>query len=363
MMDPKKRVKRALAHIETDRIPIDLWADNAIKNKLLDHTGLGSYEELYRYLNVDLRYIQGSVYKGPALLCSPDGSAQDIWGVIRKPVAYDMNDPSLGNYEHVTYNPLASAASIKDIESYDHWPSPDWYDYDNVLAEAAGFPGHAVVCGGDRLNRTALLKPAMYLRGTEQIMLDIALDPGIVEAILDRLVTYYLEHNRRIFENSGGMIDIFFMGDDFGTQSSLIMAPETWKKLFKPGFKKYIELAHSFGIPVMHHTCGAIADLIPEFIDCGLDILQSLQPNASGMDLKKLKNEYGQYICFHGGLDIQKTLPFGSVTDVINETKSRIETLGKNGGYIFCSSHNIPPNTPVSNILAMYQTAFSIQIS
>lgn len=362
-MDSKTRVRKALDHQSTDRIPIDLWADNVIKDRLLAKTGLLSYEDLYRYLNVDLRYIQGSVYSGPGLKTGTDGSTQDIWGVMRRPVAYDIKDPKMGTYEHVTHHPLARATSIKEIEDYSHWPSAEWYDYDHVFDEASGYPGYAIVCGGDRLNRTAQLKPAMYLRGTEQIMLDIALDPGIVEAILNRLVTYYLEYNRRIFEEADSLIDIFFMGDDFGTQSSLLMAPDTWKKLFKPGFKKFIELAHSFNIPVMHHTCGAIAELIPEFIDCGLDILQSLQPNAAGMDLKKLKKEYGKYICFQGGIDIQNTLPFGSVTDVINETKSRIETLGKDGGYILCSSHNIPPNTPVDNILAMYETAVLFQLS
>lgn len=362
-MDSKTRVKKALSHYDTGRVPMDLWAENSIKDDLLAKTGLTSYEALYRYLDIDLRYIQGSVYKGPMLKKEPSGATQDIWGVMRMPVAYDINDMSMGNYEHVTYHPLAEADSIKEIEDYLHWPSPDWYDYDHVATEAGAYPHHAVVCGGDRLNRTAQLKTAMYLRGMQQIMLDIAVDPGIVEAILERLVAFYLEYNRRIFEKSGGLIDIFFMGDDFGMQSSLIMSVNTWRKFFKPGFKRFIELSHSYNIPVMHHTCGAIAPLIPEFIDCGLDILQSLQPNAAGMDFEKMKKEYGTDICFQGGIDIQNTLPFGSITDVINETRNRIDVLGKDGGYILCSSHNIPPKTPVDNILAMYETALLHQTS
>jgi uroporphyrinogen decarboxylase len=147
------------------------------------------------------------------------------------------------------------------------------------------------------------------------------------------------------------------MGDDYGMQNGLIMSIEMWRRFFKPGFRKFIELAHSYGIRVMHHTCGAIEPLIPDFIDCGLDILQSIQPRAAGMDLIKIKREYGRYICFQGGIDIQKTMPYGTAADVTSEVINRLKTLAPGGGYILCTAHNIQADTPVENVLALYEAA------
>ena len=149
------------------------------------------------------------------------------------------------------------------------------------------------------------------------------------------------------------------MGDDFGTQMGLMMSIEMWKRLYKPGFRKFIELAHRYGIKVMHHTCGAVSELIPEFIDCGLDILQSLQPTAAGMDLGWIKKEYGRHICFQGGVDITHTMPFGSATEVRSEVKKLIDKMSPGGGYILCTSHNIQADTPEENVLAMYEEGIS----
>ncbi|NLC68955.1 MAG: hypothetical protein GX754_09315 [Clostridiaceae bacterium] len=356
-MNSKERANTAIKLKQPDRVPVDYWADKLITQRLMKALDVREYEKLLKRHGIDFRYIEGTVYTGPELEKFEDGSACDIWGVRRKTVMIDPQNPEKGSYEHVIDPPLASAQTVKDIESYGHWPSPGWYDYSQVASMCKKHDGYAVVCGGDRLNRTAQLKPAMYLRGVEQAMLDLALNPRIMEAIFERLVDFYLEYNRNIFENARGGIDIFFMGDDFGTQNGLMTSIEMWRKFIKPGFKKFIDLAHSYGIAVMHHTCGAIAELIPDFIDCGLDILQSLQPRAKGMDLKKIKEEYGKYICFQGGIDIQNTLPYGTPADVTREVIERIKTMAPGGGYILCSAHNIQADVPVENVLAMYKAA------
>lgn len=356
-MNSKQRVKKALMFTEPDRVPIDYWADKIVTRKLMKALCVEDMEKLLKHLNIDFRFIEGTVYTGPRLETFEDGSWKDIWGVIRKNVLVDSKDSERGNYEHVVEHPLAGAETVKDIEKYDGWPSPDWYDYSCVERTAGIHSEFSVVCGGDRLNRTAQLKPAMYLRGVEQIMLDLALNDMLVEAIIERLVYFFLEYNSRIFKNSNGKIDIFFMGDDFGTQNGLIMSIEMWRRFFRPGFKKFIELAHSYGIKVMHHTCGSIEPLIPDFIDCGLDILQSLQPGAAGMDLIKIKREYGRHICFQGGIDIQKTMPYGTAADVKNEVIDRLKTLSPGGGYILCTAHNMQADTPTENILALYEAA------
>ena len=126
-----------------------------------------------------------------------------------------------------------------------------------------------------------------------------------------------------------------------------------WRRFFKEGFRQYVELAHSFGLKVMHHTCGSVRELIPDFLECGLDILQSLQPQAAGMDLEELKREFGRDLVLHGSIDLQGALVHGSPGEVRREVEHRM-TVGKPGGaFIICSAHNIQPDVPTGNILAL----------
>jgi uroporphyrinogen decarboxylase len=114
-------------------------------------------------------------------------------------------------------------------------------------------------------------------------------------------------------------------------------------------------LAHRYGMKVMHHTCGAVRELIPEFIECGLDILQSLQPRAAGMNLAELKREFGRHICFHGSMDIQQTLPHGTPSDVRDMALRQMEAGKPGGGFIISTAHNIPPETPTENVIALFE--------
>jgi uroporphyrinogen decarboxylase len=346
---------QALRHESCDRVPIDYWADILVSDRLIRRLHLRNQEELLVFLKADIRYIEGSVYIGPELEKYEDGSVKDIWGVRRKKIYVDPGKPGKGMYEHVICHPLADAETIRDIENYPGFASPDWYDYSHVEEAANVHTGYAVACGGDRLNRTAQLKPTMYLRGVEQTMVDLAWNPKLIEAINDRLIHYYLEYNRRIFEKAQGAIDLFFMGDDFGTQNGLMMSPDTWRRLYKPGFTQFIALAHRYGMKVMHHTCGGVFELIPDFIECGLDILQSLQPQATGMDFAKIKKMYGKDICFQGGIDIQGVMPFGTPDEVQREAYRVLQELSCGGGYIFGTAHNIQADTPDENVLALYQ--------
>jgi uroporphyrinogen decarboxylase len=169
-MNSKQRVIKAIEHQTPDRIPVDFWAEKIIVSRLMRHLQLSEYEQLLKYLQIDTRYVEGTKYKGPELNVDGDGTWKDIWGVVRKPMFFDENDPSKGQIQHVVVHPLAGAETVKDVEDYP-WPSPDWYDY-TIDEETSGMQDYAVVCGADRLNRTAQFKPAMYLCGIEQLLLD-----------------------------------------------------------------------------------------------------------------------------------------------------------------------------------------------
>lgn len=138
-----------------------------------------------------------------------------------------------------------------------------------------------------------------------------------------------------------------------GTQNSTWVSVDMYRKFFKKRFSRFNALAHCYGIRTMYHSCGRVTDFIGEFVDAGLDILQSLQPGAMREDYMKIKREFGNKLCFQGGIDIQKVLPQGSPAEIRRHVKELAGRLGKGGGYIFGTSHNLLPETPTENILAL----------
>ena len=352
-LSSKERALTAIAHQEPDRVPIDLWVADEVKQDLVGYFGCDE-EQLPDKLGIDFRVHHGPSYVGLELRKFPDGTTSDLWGVRRRAVTYGQGNRT-GTYKELAISPLAHMTTVREIEAYAGWPSPDWWDYSHTAEECRGHPGKCIVFAGDRLDRTAQLKPAMYLRGIEQILIDLALNPALVECIIEHITAYYLEYNARVFQAAQGQFDIFMMGDDFGTQTGLFMSVKMWERYFERGFRQYIELAHKYGLKVMHHTCGAIEPLIPKFIDAGLDILQSLQPRAAGMDLEPLKKKYGPHLAFQGSMDIQQTLPYGTPQDVRREVEERMRVGKPGGGFIICTAHNLQRDVPIENIAALLE--------
>ena len=351
-MNSRQRVLTALDHREPDRVPFDLWASPEVWQRLQQHLGASEREAVLQHFDVDLRYVEGPAFVGQRRRVHPDGSVEDLWGVRRRVVEV-QGDGFTWRYKEVVDPPLARAETVAQIEDYEGWPSPDWWDYSTVAAQCRAHPEHAVVIKGNRLDRTAQLKTMFYLRGMTQIFVDLRRNPELVEAMIERIQAYYLEYNERVFAAADGQAQIFMMGDDFGTQQGPMMHPQMWRRFFRPAFRRYIEQAHRHGLKVMHHSCGSVRHLMEEFIDAGLDILQSLQPRARGMELAGLKREFGEQICFHGGVDIQQTLPRGKPEQVKQEVRQLLAAGARGGGYIIGTAHNLLPDVPIENILAL----------
>jgi uroporphyrinogen decarboxylase len=261
------------------------------------------------------------------------------------------------SYKEVAESPLAAAQSVQEIASYRHWPSPDDFDYRGIEAQCERIrsQGRVVVFMGDRLNRVAQLKPAMYLRGLENALADLVLQPEIARAVLDRIRAFYRVYLERILTAAKAKIDIVLTGDDFGSQRGLLLSPDTWRSLIKPGFAEYVALIKSADAKAMHHTCGSVVDLIPDLIDCGLDILQSVQPEAANMGLADLQARFGPQLCFHGGISIQQTMPFGRPDEIRQAVREIAEAVKPDGGYIFGTAHNIQADTSVENVRALME--------
>jgi len=347
-MNSRDRTFLALEHKIGDRIPIDFWATRAVAQHLETEIST-SYADFLDDYDVDLRYIEGPAYVGPPL-----AQGTDMWGVERAAIAVGPPGQST-SYREVTKAPLSDAESPEDIETYDHWPDPNWFDYSVVERQCDAIlrNNRVVVFMGDRLNRVAQLKPAMYLRGAENIFADLAANQEIIEAMFRNIRTFYLAYLEKILCTAKGKIDIVLSGDDFGAQNGLLLSANMWRKFIKPGFADYVTLIKRHKARAMHHTCGSVVDIIPDMIECGLDILQSIQPEANGMSLANLKRMFGKSICFQGGVSIQKTMPYGSRDDIRHEVKSIADVARQDGGYIFCTSHNIQADTTVENIVTL----------
>ena len=357
-MDGRERVLTAAACRRPDRVPIDFWAVEEVYGQLAGALGVAGVADVLREFDVDLRYFRGPSVGADQLRRHADGSFEDHWGVRRR---YQTvrgrradGEAYTWGYKHLVSSPLAAAESVADLEAH-AWPDPAGWDYGGVAdaCRAIREAGWAVVFGGDRLDRTSQLKAAMYLRGPEQFLTDLVAAPAMAECLLQHIAAYYLEYNGRVFEAAGGLIDIFFMGDDMGTQRSTWVSVDVYRRFFKARLAKFNELAHRYGARTMYHSCGQVAPLVGQFVDAGVEILQSLQPSAMGQELPALKRRYGRNLCFQGGIDVQQVLPRGTAAEVAEQVRQRARVLGAGGGYIFGTAHNILPDTPTQNILAL----------
>ena len=341
---------------DLDRILIDYWAGSNVDQRMCEYFKVKEKEELLDVLDIDFRYIEGPSYIGPDLAKHPDGSENDIWGVPRKKVYYGKGEHQ-GYYKTVVKHPLADAKTIEDVDSYEHWPDPDWLDY-SVIRDQCDLvheKQRVVMFMGDRLNRIAQLKPMMYLRGIETALSDLGRkNSPIFDAILEKLVNFYKEYLERILLSAHGKIDVLVTGDDFGQQHGLICSPTTWREKLLPGFRDYIQIAKKYNVYVMHHTCGSVSPIIPDMIDAGLDILNPIQPFTYDMDHSMLKKRWGHKLIFHGGVSLQGPLRFGNSSEVEKEVKTCCEILGKDGGYIICSAHNLNADMKTENIITLF---------
>jgi uroporphyrinogen decarboxylase len=278
-----------------------------------------------------------------------DGTISDIWGTRSRIV-----ENPYGSYEEFASWPLAGATSVQDLKQHP-WPEPDWWDFSalpHILAQLDGEQSYHI-----RFRIGSIFEIAWQLRGMEQFLMDLALDPAIPLYIMDRLTDVYVENTRRVLELAGDRVDITYFYDDVSTQDALMMSKRMWRKYIRPRHEFLTAISHRYGKPVMYHCDGAIRSLIPELIDMGVDVLNPIQPDAAGMELVPLKAEYGDRLAFHGGIDIREVLPHGTAAQVEAAVREVVDILGAGGGYILCSAHHIQPDTPVENVLAMHNIA------
>ena len=197
----------------------------------------------------------------------------------------------------------------------------------------------------------------------ENWMMTLACEPDYVHRLYDCLVTAWIENLKRFVEAVEDRVQILQICDDFGTQQSLFLSVDMYRRLVMPHYQRGLEWIHTHtDMKVLLHSDGAIFPLLPSLIETGVDILNPVQTSAVGMDPVQLKQQFGDQLTFWGGsLDCQKTLPYGSVEDVVAEVQRHVEIFAPGGGYVFTSVHNVQASVPPENVIAMYDTALKFQ--
>ena len=188
--------------------------------------------------------------------------------------------------------------------------------------------------------------------------MDLVLTPEMVHWCLDKLFDLAYEDTRRIFEAIPGHVMITYIAEDLGSQESLLFSPAQIKEFLLPRMKRMMDLTKEHGSHVFTHSDGAVRPVIARLIEIGVEVLNPIQWRCQGMDREGLKRDFGAQLVFHGGMDNQHTVPFGSVEDVRREVLDNLRLLGARGGYVLAPCHNIPAVTPPENIVAIYETGY-----
>lgn len=341
-MNSKQRVIRTIKHRRVDRAPVDFSATEGVIRKLYSYYKTDNYDCLLEHLGIDFRRVEPD-YRGPKIRKYEDGSFEDIWGCRRKKIC-----GITGDYDAIVNYPLNEAKTAEEIRNY-RWPDPEWFDYSRIPEKCKKYDKFAIIGGF-----FSSYQIATHLRDMEHVALDMVLQPSLAEALFSELAAFYLEFSRRKLDAADGMIDIYLIVDDFGAQDGLLFSSNHIKKFMFHNLAQAVHLGKKYGCNIMFHSCGSVRKLIPDLIDLGIDILDPVQVSAAGMSLEGLKRDFGVKLCFHGGIDTQELLPYGTPEEVKREVKRLVRIFSRDGGYIVAPSQDFQDDVPVENILALY---------
>lgn len=337
-MTSRDRVLAAFAHHEPDRVPAWCGASEEFWAKAKRELGLNG-EGLRVRFGDDFRRVFAR-YAGPEIKLLPGATSQTPFGVQRQGLGYGQP----------ISHPLADA-TLGDVHEYP-WPDPQWMDVSQIRAEAEAYEKQYAILGGDW---SPFWHDLIDLLGMENMYLKMYDEPLLVDAILECLVNYYAAVSRNIFDAAAEVIDVFFIGNDFGSQRGPLLSESMFRRFMLPHLKRLVDLGHDYNLKVMLHCCGGFAELIPAMIEIGLDGLHAVQPCCRGMDLAKLKADFGEKILFNGAIDSHHVLIKGRPEFVREKTRELLGIMKPGGGYVAGASHDtILEETPLENVLAMF---------
>jgi uroporphyrinogen decarboxylase len=364
MISGRERVNQVFQYRLPDRVPLDIGGINnstmhwQIEKKLCqalgfpydtstiiarDQQAVVPDERILRHFGADTR----SLYIREAGPWREDekGIFYDQWGIGR---VYD------GRYYTMCSHPLQVDTPREALSRYE-WPDPrSEYRIEGLEELADGYGGrYALVLEG--LREVAFGLPS-WIRGITDFYMDMISDPVFTDEFLDRVMAWNLDVLKFVLDRLGPSLDIVKFADDIGTQDSLLISPEMYRRFIKPRHARMVEEIKKYDCRVLFHSCGAVRPILEDFIEIGIDALNPVQISAAGMDPAELKSQFGDRIVFWGGgVDTQVVLPTATPRQVKDEVGRNMELFKEGGGYVFAQVHNIQPDVPVENVIAMYE--------
>ncbi len=371
-MNSRERVLAAISHREPDRVPVDFGGSMVTSihkvgyDKLKKHLGIKTNDEV-------------KIARGRSLVAEVDPEVQDALGVDARMLI--INDPDawtrqtslqererirdewgmtwerpegVDNFEIVDSPLFGPDVSIEDVKAMS-WPDPE-----EVRALGSARDRALELRRSDKAVIANLAMQihtqSYFLRGYSEYMMDLLLNPRLIEAIMDRVLEVFLGRTRAILKEVGDLVDVVYVADDLGMQTGPMMSPDVYRELLKPRQEKLFEVIKSgTDAKILYHSCGSVVAFIEDLVDVGVDILNPVQVSAKGMDTKELKKLAAGRLSFWGGIDSHDVLPFQGPKQVKDEVRRRIEDLGEGGGYVVAAVHNIRPEVPPENIVAMVE--------
>lgn len=366
-MNRRERVEAAINHREPDRVPIDVWGSasrlcNQLYFELVRDQGWADFgkfvsasrsgdyvdERVADLIHADIRHTNVGKPKYFAARKTEEGITYNEWGVGFK---------ALGGESVIADVPFKEADTAL-IDKH-CWPNPSdpgrrdgvrdqvlhWHENTDYFIATT-----SVVSG-------LMLDICPYLRGFEDFMMDLHLNKSFAHKLIEKVTDLLIEYYTSYLNGIGSYVGWVEFSSDHGMQDRPLISPKTYREFFKPHYKHLFDEVRKVApnAKIWLHSCGSVWDLIPDFIDVGVDILNSLQPKAAKMDSFALKQEFGKDIIFHGGLDIQAGGITGSVEDAVNEARHRLDAFAPGGGYIFAPSNHFMQDVPLKNFYAIYE--------
>ncbi len=349
-MTSRERVLAVLNHTEPDRVPIDYSANPGIDQKLKEHFKIdpNDDEALHQALGTDFRGIW-IPYTGPRLHDEvPGKNVNPEWGDQLVYIEHGTG----GYWEHTDF-PLRDA----DEETVANWPmpSPDDYDYSLVPEYCKKYADKAIYIGDPGLGD--IMNASGFLFSPEAVYMNTLIQDPAWSLFVDRRLEIQIEVARRRIEAAKGRIDFLWIGEDLGTQTGPIISLDVFRTAIRPRLQQLIDMAKSVDLPVMIHSCGSSSWAFDDFIEMGINAVDTLQPEATNMSPQYLKENYGDKLAFHGCISTAGPVSFGKPEEVEQEVRATLDIMMPGGGYCLSPTHALQDNSPVENVLCLYETA------
>jgi len=345
----KERVLKALNHEQADRVPFFYWDVPEFGARLMKHLGFQNRDQLLEYLDVDFRWVEPD-YVGKSLIGDDGQSKTDIWGV-----GYSKVKNADFEFWEADKYPLQGQTDPLVLNDY-NWPTVDLFDFGVLPQKIEKYKDYAVMTAPG-FSSPGLFRIIQRLLGRDAFMDVIMFHPKFFRALTEKVSAFYLSFIERFFDDANRGIDFIRIADDFGSQSGLSISNDIWEQYCKPAIEAFVEIPKSKGVKFYMHSCGGVRKLLPEFISLGADVLDPIQTRANGMDPTGLKEDFGNYITFSGALDEELLLRQGTPKQVKEGVKNLLDAVAQGGGFILGPSHKLKVETPVENVVAMYEAA------